>query len=127
MEDVILKKTNTVKRYIKARKVYGILVYTKSIKRLDLENLKEHPNIDCSRSTFVKYRPFYIEVSTEREKQFCLCIVCQNAHTKLRGINTFRKLKKLQPIYTQLPNTLSYKKLMIPIMHCILNGVQRKT
>ena len=26
--------------------------------------------------------------------------MCQNARTKLTGINTFRKLEKLQPIYS---------------------------
>ena len=95
-EDLILKKTNKVKRYIKAPR----MVYTKCMKRLHLDFLAEYPDINCSRSTFVKYRPFYIEVPTEREKQSCLCIVCQNAHTKLRGINTFRKLEKLPPIYS---------------------------
>ena len=45
------------------------MVYTKSIKQLHLESLKEHPNIDRSRSTFVKYRSFYIEVPTVREKE----------------------------------------------------------
>ena len=44
------------------------MVYKKSIKWLHLEHLKEHPTIDCSLSTFVKYRPFYIEVPIEREK-----------------------------------------------------------
>ena len=45
------------------------MIYTKSIKQLHLESLKEHPNIYCSRSTFVKYRSFYIEVPTVREKE----------------------------------------------------------
>ena len=96
VEDVILKKKNTVKRYIKAPR----MIYTKSIKRLHLEYLKEHPNIDCSQSGFAKYRPFYIEVPTEKENQSCWCIVCQNAHTKLREINTFWKIEKLQPVYS---------------------------
>ena len=51
-----------VKQHIKAPR----MVYTKSIKQL--EYLKEHLNINCSRSTFVKYRTFYIEVPLEREK-----------------------------------------------------------
>ena len=96
VEDVILKETNTVKRYIKAPR----MVYTKSIKRLHLEYLTVHPSIDRSRSTIVNYRQFYIEVPTEIEKQSCLCIVCQKAHTKLRGIKTFRKLEKLQPMHS---------------------------
>lgn len=88
-EDVTLKKTNNIKRYIKAPR----MVYTKNIKQLHLEFFKENPDSTCSRSTFVKYRPFYIEEPSEREKQSCLCIVCQNAHTKLAGINTFRRLE----------------------------------
>ena len=82
MEDIILKKINMVKQHINAPR----MVYTKSIKQL--EYLKEHLNINCSRSTFVKYRTFYIEVPLEREKAMLFVIVCQNAHTKLRGINT---------------------------------------
>ena len=117
-EDVVLRKTNTVKQYIKAPR----MVYTKSIKRLHAEFVKEYPNIGCSQSTFVKYRPFYIEVPTEREKQSCLCIVCQNAHTKLKGINTFRSCEKLQPIYSV---TLKHNNLML-IFPCILNRVKKK-
>ena len=89
-----MKKTNKVKHYIKAPR----MVYTKSIKQLHLDFLNENPNTTCSRSTFIKYRPFYIEEATEREKQSCLCIICQNAHTKLAGINNFRKMEKLKPI-----------------------------
>ena len=93
-EDVILRKTNKVKHYIKAPPV----VYTKSLNRLHLDFLEDNPGITCSRSTFFKYKPFYIEEPTEWEKQSCLYILCQNAHTKLEGINTFRKLEKLPPI-----------------------------
>ena len=60
VEDIILKKANRVKQYIKAPR----MVYTKSSKPFHLKYLEEHPNIDCSQSTFIKYRPFYIEVST---------------------------------------------------------------
>ena len=93
-EEVILKKKNTAKQYIKAPR----RIYTKSLKRMHLDYVAENPDESCSRSTFVKYRPFYIEVPTEREKQSCLCITCQNMHTQLRGINTFRKLEKLHSI-----------------------------
>ena len=93
-EDVILRKTNKVKHSIKEAR----MVYTKSLNHLHLDFLEGNPGITCSLSTFFKYKPFYIEEPTEREKQSCLCIVCQNAHTKLEGINTFRKLEKLPPI-----------------------------
>ena len=46
----------------------------------------------------IKYRPFYIEEVTEREKQSCLCIVCQNVHTKLADMNNFQKMEKLKPV-----------------------------
>ena len=65
------------------------------MKRLHLDFLAEYPNINCSRSTFVKYRPFYIEVPTEGET-----ILLVHCMSKLRGINTFRKLEKLPPIYS---------------------------
>ena len=86
-----------VKQNIKAPR----MVYTKSIKQLHLGYLKEHPNIDCFGCTFVKYRQNILYWSAHGErKQSCLCIVCQNPHTKLRGIKTIQKLEKLQPIYS---------------------------
>ena len=94
VEDGILKKTNTVKRYIKA----PCMVYTKSIKQLHFKYLKEYSNIDCSRSTFVKYRPFYIEVPTEREA--ILLVHCMSKCTyKSKRNQCFHKLK-VQPIYS---------------------------
>ena len=60
--------------------------------------MEDNAGITCSRSTFFEYKPFYTEEPTERKKQSCLGIVCQNAHTKLEGINIYRKLEKLSPI-----------------------------
>ena len=79
------------------------------LKCLHLDFLKAEPEIICSRSTFFKFKPFYIEQPTEREKQSCLCIVCQNAHTKLEGINTFRRMEKLRPIVSASEYLLSQK------------------
>ena len=104
-EDVLLKKANKVKHHVKAPR----MVYTKSLDRLHLDFLKAEPEIICSRSTFFKFKPFYIEQPTEREKQSCLCIVCQNAHTKLEGINTFRRMEKLRPIVSASEYLLSQK------------------
>ena len=34
------------------------------------------------------------------KKQSCLCILCKNAYTKIKAINTYRKISKLQPIHS---------------------------
>ena len=101
------------------------MVYKKSIKWLHLEYLKEHPTIDCSLSTFVKYRPFYIEVPIEREA--ILLVHCMLKCTyKIIRINTFRKLEKLQPIYFVIEYLESQED--DDADHALyLNGVQRKT
>lgn len=75
-EVVVLKKTSKVKHYIKAPR----MVNTKSLNRLNDDFLKCNPDIVCSRSTFFKYKPFSIMKPTQREKQSCFCVVCQNAH-----------------------------------------------
>lgn len=40
-----------------------------------------------------RYRPFYITPPTEKES--CLCMKCQNGHLLLKGIITYRNMKKL--------------------------------
>ena len=70
-------------------------VYTHQIRVWHTLFKKTH--IDCSLSSFIKYRPFYIYPPTEREKVSCLCKKCQNAHALLAGVNTFRKVKRLAP------------------------------
>ena len=52
-------------------------------------------NVHCSFSTFFKYKPIYITPLTEREKETCLCIKCQNAHLLLRVVKTYYDLKNL--------------------------------
>ena len=91
-----MKRTNTKKLYVKAQR----MVYTKPICRLYEDFVKTAPEVKCSRSTFFKYKPFYVVVPSEREKESCLCIKCQNIHLQLRGINTFRRQEKLTPVHS---------------------------
>ena len=51
--------------------------------------------LNCSLRTFWKYRPFYLFPPTEREKESWLCKTCQNAHSLLAAINTFRRSQNL--------------------------------
>ena len=110
-KEIILKKTGKSKTYITAHR----RIYTKPIRKLFSE-FKESTSISCSLSTFHKYRPFYIGPPTEREKESCLCIKCQNAHLLLKGVNNFRKTKKLTHLtsateFVNLPNSLSPEDL----------------
>ena len=43
-------------------------------------------------------KPFYIGPHTERENEFCHCIKCQNTYLLSKGINNFRKSKKLNQL-----------------------------
>lgn len=104
-EDILLKKTNLLKHYVKAPR----MLHTKSVDRLYCDFLEEKPEIVCYRSAFFKCKLFFIEKLTERERQSCLFIVCQNAHTKLEGINTFRRIEKLQTIASASEYIISQK------------------
>ena len=56
--------------------------------------------LHCSFITFFRYKPFYMTPPTEREKESCLCMKCQNVHLLLRGINTYRNMKKITKRYS---------------------------
>ena len=68
-------------------------------------------NVHCSFSTFFKYKPIYITPLTEREKETCLCIKCQNAHLLLRVVKTYYDLK----------NLMKYS----PVTQCIKNDPKK--
>ena len=64
-------------------------------------------NIQCSLNTFIKFKPFYVFPPSEREKESCLCKKCLNIHALLKGINNFRKIKKLAALTSVTQSTLS--------------------
>ena len=92
-KDVTLKKTGKTKTYIVAQ----CKIYTKPIRQL-YQEFKGNIDFDCSLATFYKFKPFYIGPPTERKKESCPCIKCQNTHLLLKGINNFRKSKKLNQL-----------------------------
>ena len=57
-------------------------------------NARDSP---VSLTTFFTYKPFYCVLPSEKEKQSCVCINCQNPHLLLQAINYYRSSKKLQP------------------------------
>ena len=108
---VILKKTGTVKIYVTAHR----RIYTKPVRQL-YRDFSDKTDIHCSFSTFNKYIPFYIGPPSEREKESCLCIKCQNAHLILKGINNFRKsvlMCKMESVtdFLRLKDTLSEEEI----------------
>lgn len=50
---------------------------------------------------------FLLKCLQRKRSNLACAIVCQNALTKLRGINTFQKREKLQPIYSVTKNLKS--------------------
>ena len=87
---LLLRKTGTKKKYMTAQR----MVYTRPLKKIYQAFVET--GFAFSISTFIKYKPFYITSSTEREKESCLCKKCLNAHL-LAGISSFRKAQKLPP------------------------------
>ena len=54
------------------------MVLTKTIRKMHTDFVASRDSIQCSLSTFFRYKPFYIIPSSEREKESWLCIKCQN-------------------------------------------------
>ena len=79
-----IKKNGTSKSYMKSQR----MIYTKTI-ILHKHFVVSIENIQCSLSTLFRYKPFYITPPSEREKESCLCIKCQNVHLLEQGINTY--------------------------------------
>ena len=90
-QDTQLKKTGNIKKYMFAHR----RIYMCPLQEMHRNFLLKNTGLKCSLSTSIKYKPFYISPPTEREKESCLCKKCQNVHALLKGINTYRKLKKL--------------------------------
>ena len=52
------------------------MIYTKTIRKMHRDFVASRDNIQCSLSTFFRYKPFYITPPSERENELCLCIKC---------------------------------------------------
>ena len=90
---VTLKKSGKTKTYIVAQRK----IYAKPIRQL-YQEFEGNIDFECSLASFSKLKPFYTGPHTEREKESCHCIKCQNTHLLSKGINNFRKSKKLNQL-----------------------------
>ena len=70
------------------------------INLFSIDFVASRDNIQCSLSTFFRYKLFYITPPSERDKEPCLCIKCQNVHPLLQGINTYRSTQNLYKRYS---------------------------
>ena len=75
------------------------MIHTKTIRKMHTDFVASRYSIQCSLSTFFRYKPFYITPPSEREKESCLCIKYQNVHLLLQGINTYRSTQNLSKHY----------------------------
>ena len=91
-----IKKNGTSKSYMKSQRI----IYTKTIRKMHTDFVASRDNILGSLSTFLRYKPLYITLPSEREKESCLCIKCQNFHLLLQGINTYRCTQNLSKHYS---------------------------
>ena len=76
------------------------MIYTKTIRKMHADFVASRDNIQFSLSTFFRYKPFYITLLSEREKESCLCIKWQNVHLLLQRINTYRSTQNLSKHYS---------------------------
>ena len=71
------------------------MIYVESIRKLRNELSSKH--VPVSLTTFSDFKPFYCVVPSEKEKQSCVCINCQNPHLLLKAVNRYRTSKNLNP------------------------------
>ena len=104
-QDVTFKKTGNTKMHMTAHR----RIYSRPLREMHqlFPTKYKDDNIQCSLSTFIKFKPFYVFPPSEREKESCLCKKCPNIHALLKGINNFRKIKKL----AALTSVTEYLKL----------------
>ena len=82
-----------LKNGIKVRYTAIKMIYVESIRKLHNEFSSKH--VPISLTTFFNFKPFYCIVPSEKEKQSCVCINCQNAHLLLQAINRYRASQNL--------------------------------
>ena len=63
-----IKKNGTSKSYMKSQRI----IYTKTIRKMHTDFVASRDNILGSLSTFLRYKPLYITLPSEREKESCL-------------------------------------------------------
>ncbi len=89
-EVVTMKKTGRKKLRLCGTK----MIYVESIRKLCVRFNKDHTPVSIT--TFFKNKPFYCVVPTEKEKQSCVCINCQNPHLLLKAVNRYRATRKME-------------------------------
>ena len=98
-----LKKNRASKSYMKSQR----MIYTKKIRKMHTDVVASRDNIQCSLSTFLRYKAFYITPPSETEKESCICMKCQNVHLLLQEIKTYRSTQNLSKhhSFTELLNS----------------------
>ena len=91
MREEVVQLTNGTKFRYSAIK----MIYVESIRKLHNEFSSKH--VPVSLTTFFDFKPFYCVVPSEKEKQSCVCINCQNPHLLLKAVNRYRTSKNLNP------------------------------
>ena len=69
------------------------MIYVELIRKLRNEFSSKH--VPVSLTTFFNFKPFLCIVPSEKEKQSCVCINCQNPHLLWQAINRYRASKNL--------------------------------
>ena len=81
-EEVVQLKIGIKVRYTAIK-----MIYVESIRKLHNEFSSKH--VPVSLTTFFNFKPFYCIVPSEKEKQSCVRINCQNPHLLLQAINRY--------------------------------------
>ena len=87
-EEIVQLKNGTKFRYTAFK-----MIYVESIRKLHNEFSSKH--VPVSLTAFLNFKPFYCVVPSEKEKQSCVCINCQNLHLLLKAVNRYLTSRNL--------------------------------
>lgn len=82
-EDIVIEEFTSKRNQLMVRTTRRIAI--KTFKEMNAL-LKVKHNLDVSSGSIFKYKPFFIQTATEREKECCLCKVCLNIRLKYRAL-----------------------------------------
>ena len=86
--DIVIEEFTTKRNQLMVRTTRRIAIKTfKEMKAM----LKVKHNMDVSTGSIFKYKPYFVQTATEREKECCLCKVCLNIRLKYRALVHYLK------------------------------------
>ena len=90
----LVEKTVQLKNGLKIMYTENKMIYIESIRKLC--NEYNTLNMPVSLTTLFSFKSLYCVMPSEKEKQSCVCINCQNPHPLIQGINRYHTSKNFK-------------------------------